>query len=121
MRQAAMMLLVLLHAGSIFDSHKRRAVQPLMYVRLASLATETGVLGEGLLAALPSQTHQLLPVRGVALSSAWSDSRTWASQCGLRWSCCEVASAAPRAALMQCGMCQPSSRWGVHPAWLSAA
>ena len=55
-------------AGSIFDSHKRRAVQPLMYVRLASLATETGVLGEGLLAALPSQVHQLLPVRGIALS-----------------------------------------------------
>jgi hypothetical protein len=62
------MLLVLLLAGSIFDSHKRRAVQPLMYVRLASLATETGVLGEGLLAALPSQMDKLLPVRGFALS-----------------------------------------------------
>lgn len=68
MRKAAAMLLILLRVGSIFDSHKRRAVQPLMYVRLASLATETGVLGEGLLAALPSQIYQLLPVRGFPLS-----------------------------------------------------
>lgn len=51
MSHAAGKILILLRAGSIFDSHKRRAVQPLMYVRLASLATETGVLGEGPLAA----------------------------------------------------------------------
>lgn len=37
-------LAFLLLLGSIFDSHKRRAVRRLMYIRLASLTIEAGFL-----------------------------------------------------------------------------
>ncbi len=34
----------MLTAGSIFDSHKRRAVQPLLYARSVSILLETAFL-----------------------------------------------------------------------------
>ena len=49
---------VLQHAGSIFDTHKRRLLQPLVYVRAASLAVETGFLGAGLIPVFVSPAMQ---------------------------------------------------------------